>query len=144
MKDSPHLLTFAEDGKVAVAHFAASDFDPILMDIQMPVMDGLTAARAIRAIERARGVASTPIVALTANAGPQDVERSRDAGCNDHLSKPISKHTLLSLIEEYSIPVKPQGIAALGSLEPIMIEVPPGLEDIVPGYLAARREELLG
>jgi PAS domain S-box-containing protein len=144
MKGSPHLLTFAEDGKVAVAHFAAADFDLVLMDIQMPVMDGLTATRAIRAIERTRGTVSTPIVALTANAGPQDVETSRHAGCNDHLSKPISKHTLLSLIEEYGTPRRTPGVPAAGSLQPIVIETPLGLEEIVPGYLAARREELLG
>jgi CheY-like chemotaxis protein len=59
------------------------------MDIQMPVMDGLTATRAIRSIERARGSEPTPIVALTANAGPQDVERSRQAGCNSHLSEVV-------------------------------------------------------
>jgi PAS domain S-box-containing protein len=143
MKDSPHLLTFAEDGKIAVAHFAAASFDLVLMDIQMPVMDGLTATRAIRAIERTRGVPATPIIALTANAGPQDVERSRDAGCNDHLSKPISKHVLLSLIEEYRTRLKRSGAAAADHLQPIMIETPAGLEEIVPGYLAARREELL-
>jgi CheY-like chemotaxis protein/anti-sigma regulatory factor (Ser/Thr protein kinase) len=144
MKDSPHLLTFAEDGKVAVAHFAASTFDLILMDIQMPVMDGLTATRAIRAVERARGAAATPIVALTANAGPQDIERSREAGCNDHLSKPISKHMLLSLMEEYGTRMRPSGTPAMGSLQPIIIKSPPGLEEIVPGYLAARRGELPG
>jgi len=137
LKDSPHLLAFAEDGKIAVAHFAASDFDLVLMDIQMPVMDGLTATRAIRSIERARGSAPIPIVALTANAGPQDVERSRQAGCNSHLSKPISKHTLLGLLEEYGSARKPDP-------QPILIETPPGLEEIVPGYLAARRGELPG
>jgi len=54
-----------------------------------------------------------------------------------HLSKPISKHTLLSLMEEYGSPGKPDP-------QPIMIERPPGLEEIVPGYLAPRREELSG
>jgi PAS domain S-box-containing protein len=144
MKDSPHVLTFAEDGKVALAHFAASDFDLVLMDIQMPVMDGLTATRAIRSIERARDSAQTPIVALTANAGPQDIERSRQAGCNSHLSKPISKHTLLGLIEKYGPPLEPAGKSEPESPPSIRIEAPPGLEEIVPGYLAARREELPG
>jgi CheY-like chemotaxis protein/HPt (histidine-containing phosphotransfer) domain-containing protein len=144
LEAEPHLLTFAEDGKVAVAHFSASNFDLVLMDIQMPVMDGLTATRAIREIEQARGGASVPIIALTANAGPQDVKMSRLAGCNDHLSKPISKHMFLSLIEEYGTAKKAQGIPASESLPPIMIETPPGLEQIVPGYLAARRKELPG
>jgi CheY-like chemotaxis protein len=96
LKGSPHQLTFADDGKAAVDQFATSSFDLILMDMQMPVMDGLTATRAIRAIERERRAAAIPIIALTANARPQDVELSGNAGCNHHLSKPISKHNLLS------------------------------------------------
>ena len=60
----------------------------------MPVMDGLTATRAIRAIEQERNVPPIPIIALTANARPQDVQMSGEAGCTDHLSKPISKRTL--------------------------------------------------
>jgi CheY-like chemotaxis protein len=116
MKGSPHLLTFAEDGKAAVDLFVASDFDLVLMDMQMPIMDGLTATRTIRAIERERGGASIPVVALTANARSQDIEMSRNAGCNAHLSKPISKHKLLSLIEEYGPRMKPPEILATVSL----------------------------
>jgi PAS domain S-box-containing protein len=101
LKGSPHQLTFAEDGRTAVDRVATDCFDLILMDMQMPVMDGLTATRAIRALERERGTAAIPIIALTANARPQDVEMSRSAGCNYHLSKPISKHKLLTAIEEY-------------------------------------------
>jgi CheY-like chemotaxis protein len=135
-------LTFAEDGKAAVDRFAASDFDLILMDKQMPVMDGLTATRAIRAIERERGDVPIPIIALTANARPQDVETSRNAGCTAHLSKPISKHKLLSVLEEYGTRMKPHEIVTAGQFQPIMIEMPVSLEEIVPGYLSARREEL--
>jgi CheY-like chemotaxis protein len=142
LKGSPHLLTFAEDGKVAVNRFAALEFDLVLMDMQMPVMDGLAATRAIREIERERGTASVPIIAVTANARRQDVEMSRDAGCTDHISKPISKHKLLSIIEEYRAPMKALEIPEKASLEPIAIEIPLDLEDIVPGYLVARRMEL--
>jgi PAS domain S-box-containing protein len=141
LKDSPYRLTFEEDGKASVDRFAGSDFDLILMDVRMPVMDGLAATRAIRVLERGRGTAPIPIVALTANASPQDIERSRDAGCNAHLSKPISKLELLSAIERYRRPPKPVEAAQSGSLEPIRIEIPPGLDDIVPGYLANRRKE---
>jgi PAS domain S-box-containing protein len=101
LKGSPHQLTFAEDGRMAVDRVTADCFDLILMDMQMPVMDGLTATRAIRAIELKRGTAAIPIIALTANARPQDVEMSGAAGCNHHLSKPISKQKLLGAIEEY-------------------------------------------
>jgi two-component system sensor histidine kinase/response regulator len=110
--------------------------------MRMPVMDGLAATRAIRARERERGIALIPIVALTANASLQDMENSRDAGCNAHLSKPISKSELLSSIEKYRRQMKPMDTPLVGSVEPIRIEMDPDLEDIVPGYLAARREEL--
>jgi CheY-like chemotaxis protein len=103
------------------------------MDMQMPVMDGLTATRAIRSIERQWGTAAVPIIAITANARAQDIEKSHQAGCNVHLSKPISKLKLFHVIEDYRI---------RGWRETIGIEMQPGLEEITPGYLAARREEV--
>jgi PAS domain S-box-containing protein len=142
LKGSPYHLTFAEDGKSAAEQFASSDFDLILMDVRMPVMDGLGATRAIRTLEGERGAAPVPIIALTANASSQDIERSRLAGCNAHLSKPISKFELLRTIEQYR---RPQILAATAqpeSPEPIRIEMPVGLEDIVPGYLANRKKEV--
>jgi len=152
LRGSPHQLTFVNDGKAAVDRFAAQTFDLILMDMQMPVMDGLTATSTIRAIELKRGDPPIPIVALTANARPHDVALSGNAGCNQHLSKPISKHKLLSTIEEYgpiTASVDAPGMDAPGVDAPgeewpalIGIEMPPGLEEIVPGYLAARQEEL--
>jgi PAS domain S-box-containing protein len=142
LKGSPHQLTFTEDGAAAVERFAAGSFDLILMDIQMPVMDGLTATRAIRAIEKVRRTAAIPIIALTANALPQDVELSAGAGCNHHLSKPVSKHKLLSAIEEFGQTIASVDAPEAASPQSIGIEMPDGLEEIVPGYLAARREEL--
>src|SRR5260370_2757369 len=131
MKGSSHRLTFAVDGKAAVDQFSASRFDLILMDLQMPVMDGLTATRAIRGIERERDVTAVPIIALTANARRQDVEMSREAGCIAHVSKPISKQTLVDVIEKYG---RQSG--------PIRIDMPARLEEIVPAYLSSRREEV--
>jgi CheY-like chemotaxis protein len=98
-KGSPHQLTFAENGSAAVDRFAAGNFDVILMDMQMPIMDGLSATRAIRALEQERRGPAIPIIALTANAYPQDIELSIKAGCQCHLSKPISKPKLLSAVE---------------------------------------------
>jgi PAS domain S-box-containing protein len=142
LKGSPHTLTFAEDGKQAVDQFEAVRFDLVLMDLQMPVMDGLAATRAIRAIEQARRSAAIPIIALTANALPHDTELSFNAGCTHHLSKPISKHKLLAAIEAYG-QMAPSANAPQSALpQSIRIEMPAGLEEIVPGYLAARREEI--
>ena len=82
---------WAENGQRAVELFAQSDeghFDVILMDMRMPVMDGLTATREIRALSHP-DAATIPIIALTANAFEEDVKRCLDAGINAHLSKPV-------------------------------------------------------
>ena len=72
---SPHKLTFADNGKAALDLYAVESFDLILMDMQMPVMDGLTATRAIRTLEKERGAAAIPIIALTANARRKTLRR---------------------------------------------------------------------
>ena len=102
MLDSSHQLTFVEDGQAAVKRFTDFDVDLILMDVQMPVMDGLTATRQIRALERHFGTTSIPVIAVTASSLPEDVAKSREAGCNQHLLKPISKTQLLNAISEYA------------------------------------------
>jgi signal transduction histidine kinase/DNA-binding response OmpR family regulator len=102
LKESPYQITFATDGLQGVEEFNRGSFDLILMDLQMPRMDGLTATRTIRKMEAEQNLAATPIVALSANARPQDIALSRKLGCNDHLSKPISKARLLAAIQEHS------------------------------------------
>ena len=80
------IVTTAGNGREAVDMFARSDFDCVLMDLQMPIMDGLEATRRIRALPRGH---ATPILAMTANAGTQDRDRCFDAGMDDFLTKPI-------------------------------------------------------
>jgi signal transduction histidine kinase/CheY-like chemotaxis protein len=101
LKGGAYAITFADDGKQAVDAFLAGQFDLILMDTQMPVMDGLAATSAIRAIEREQGRTRTAIVSLSANALKANIEATRKAGCDGHLAKPISKRTLIDAIEEY-------------------------------------------
>jgi signal transduction histidine kinase/CheY-like chemotaxis protein len=84
-------VAIAVNGREGVDRVAAEAFDLVLMDIQMPVMDGLTATKLIRAEERFRKL---PILAITALAMREDRERSLEAGMNDHLTKPISPHVL--------------------------------------------------
>ncbi|SFK63242.1 PAS domain-containing sensor histidine kinase [Caulobacter sp. UNC279MFTsu5.1] len=88
----------AEDGREAVDLCAAIAPNLILMDMQMPVMDGLDAVREIRAREAATGAARTPIIMLTANARPEHVRASRQAGADLHLEKPITSAMLFSAI----------------------------------------------
>ena len=91
----------AENGQIAVNLFAEHDpgyYDAILMDMRMPVMDGLTATRTIRAMNR-KDAKTVPIIALTANAFDEDVQRSMQAGLNAHLSKPVEPEALFETLE---------------------------------------------
>ena len=103
-KNTPHRVDDAENGKQALEMFTAGDYDLVLMDVQMPVMDGYQATRAIRAWEQEQGRAPTPIVALTAHALKEDEEESLRAGCDAHLTKPIKKATLLETIAAFAVP----------------------------------------
>ena len=94
-------IDVAENGKVAVEKFTAPGaYDLVLMDLQMPEMDGFTAARTIRASERAAHRARTPILALSAAVLDDDVSRALEAGCDALMSKPVSRSALLAKIEE--------------------------------------------
>lgn len=93
----------AENGKIAVEKFQESNpgyYDAILMDIMMPIMDGLDAARAIRALERP-DAKEIPIIAMTANAYDEDVKKTKRAGMNAHLTKPLDIPTVISVLSEY-------------------------------------------
>ena len=95
-------IDHAENGKLAVDTFAGSPagyYDAILMDVRMPEMDGLEATAAIRALDRPDAKA-IPIIALTANAFDEDVQRSLQVGMNAHLSKPVEPEHLYQTLEE--------------------------------------------
>ncbi|RYG85945.1 MAG: response regulator, partial [Alphaproteobacteria bacterium] len=92
-------VTTAANGEEALACWALDPFDLILMDMQMPVMDGLSAVRAIRASEAVTGKVRTPIVMLTANASAEHIEAGEAAGADGHLTKPITPAALFSSIE---------------------------------------------
>ena len=92
----------AENGRIAVDRFRDHDewyYDAILMDMRMPEMDGLEASKTIRAMDRA-DAANIPIIALTANAFEEDVQRSLQAGLDAHLSKPVEPETLFGTLED--------------------------------------------
>lgn len=90
-------IDIAENGQEGITYALSKDYDLIFMDIMMPVMDGLSATKKLR-----DSGYSKPIVALTAHAIRQEVERCLDAGCNAHLSKPVSQNDLLKTVELYS------------------------------------------
>ena len=93
----------AENGRIAVEMFAAHEpgyYHAILMDMRMPEMDGLEATRRIRDMDRP-DAKSIPIIALTANAFDEDVQRSMQAGLNAHLSKPVEPEALFTTLENF-------------------------------------------
>ncbi|GHV05175.1 hypothetical protein FACS1894217_01610 [Clostridia bacterium] len=90
----------AEDGIATLKLFERNQYDLILMDVQMPRMDGYEATRQIRRIERERGWKHTPILAMTANAFAEDVQRCIESGMDDHAAKPIEMDTLLPKMEK--------------------------------------------
>ena len=103
LTDAGANVTKAVNGKVAVETFQTNEpgtFDIILMDVMMPVMNGYEATRYIRSLDRA-DAKEIPVIALTANAFAEDVEKSKEAGMNDHLAKPLDIQRMLTLIAKY-------------------------------------------
>jgi PAS domain S-box-containing protein len=122
LKGGCFQLDFAENGKIAVEKVMAGPPHLVLMDLQMPVMGGLEATQAIRQWEAETRARPIPILALTADAAAEGAGRSLEAGCNEHLTKPIKKSTLLEAIARHLSPK-------------IRITPPDGIEGLVPKYL---------
>jgi PAS domain S-box-containing protein len=103
-------LDMVDNGEHAVAAARTGDYDLILMDMQMPVMDGPAAARAIRASSGPER--DTPIVALTANVLPEQIEQCRAAGMQAHVAKPVDPRALFAALTEHARPPKEEAAAA--------------------------------
>lgn len=151
LKQTDLELDEAENGQVAFEKYKFAPYDLVLMDVNMPVMDGYSATRAIREWEGAHGAPNRPILALTANARQSDTEKSLDAGCTAHLTKPIEKATLLEAIETHlsssfraSTPStgQAQQPAEIPRDQNIVVRPAPGMEAAVPRYLQSRRNEI--
>ncbi len=100
LRRTPCQLDDAENGEAAIRKFREQRYDLVLMDIQMPVMDGYAATRAIRKLEADAGLPRTPVVALTGSTLDEEVGKSREAGCDAHMAKPVRKARLLEVIGE--------------------------------------------
>ena len=97
-----HRVTLAENGKLAVEVMRGRRFDIVLMDMMMPVMDGLEATRQIRVAEMENSVPRTPIIAMTANAMQGDRENCLEVGMDDYIAKPIKSQDLQQLLRQYA------------------------------------------
>ena len=95
-------MEWAENGKICVEKFERSEagfYDVILMDIRMPVMTGYEAAKIIRSLSRPD--VNLPIIAMTADAFAEDIQKSLDSGMNDHIAKPIDIENLMKTLQKY-------------------------------------------
>jgi two-component system sensor histidine kinase/response regulator len=107
LQDAGFVVDIAENGQVALDCIGQATYDLVLMDMQMPVMDGVTATRALRAQERYR---TLPVIAMTANAMAQDRQRCLEAGMNDFLSKPIEPDNVWNILLKWIEPHPPAGM----------------------------------
>jgi len=140
LRDTPYQIEIAENGAVAYEKFIASRYDLVLMDRQMPVMDGLTATRAIRAWEQANLRSPAPIIALTASALKGDQEECLAAGCTAYLSKPIKQEVLLQAIREHCGRALPATATQMWRMQDtIKVRPNPRIADLIPAFLQNRR-----
>ena len=103
-KRASDILDMAENGQIAVEKFMENEYSLVLMDVQMPVMDGYTATGKIREWEQEKNLDPVPIIALTASSGSEAKKNSLEAGCTGHLAKPIKKAALMEAIQKYRTP----------------------------------------
>ena len=101
LKKTSYEIDEAENGEIAVNMFQQGNYDLVLMDVQMPVMDGHKATRTIRAWEAKEHKSATTVIALTAHATREEIDKCMSAGCSSHLAKPIKKSLLLSVLQKH-------------------------------------------
>jgi PAS domain S-box-containing protein len=142
LQDTPYRVEIAENGAVACEKFTTGHYDLVLMDRQMPVMDGLTATRAIREWEQANHRPPTPIIALTAAALKGDQEECMAAGCTAYLTKPIKQEALLQAIKERSI-ASPSSKEESSRKDTILVRANPKFADLIPVFLQNCRQNVI-
>jgi len=146
LKDSSHRLDCVENGQEALTKFKNNTYDVVLLDMQMPIMDGYTAAKEMRKWERENKKTETPIVALTGVAFQSEVEKILEAGCTEYVAKPVRKMKFIDTIVKYCEGVTDIFNGGKESLEPnpsdLIINIESEMEKIVPSYLEGIKKEL--
>lgn len=140
LKNLSCRIDIAQDGRAALAMFKSGNYGLILMDMQMPEMDGYEATVAIRQWEKEHGRPPVPIIALTAYALNEEIRRCLDAGCNLHLAKPIKKSVLLPAVLAH---IGSPALLAAGSQDDregdgVDVEI----RDLIPIFLTNRRADI--
>jgi PAS domain S-box-containing protein len=142
LEDTPYQVDIAETGAIACEKFTSGHYDLVLMDRQMPVMDGLTATRSIRAWEQANDRPPTPIIALTASALKGDREMCLAAGCTAFLTKPIKQEVLLQAIKERSQITPPIVKDESSRMDAVVARLNTKFADRIPAYLLNCRQNV--
>ena len=137
LKGSACVLQFAENGEIALSKMQTEHYDLVLMDAHMPVMDGYTATEQFRDWERIRNQPPLPVLALTADAFKESIEKSVQVGFNAHLTKPIRQATLVEAIKKYALPCD-------RAMDPpvVTVYVDGAIAEIAPIYLENIRNDL--
>ena len=142
LEDTPYKVDVAETGAMACEMFALNHYDLVLMDRQMPIMDGLTATRTMRAWEQTNHRTPTPIIALTASALKGDREKCLAAGCTAFLTKPIKQDVLLQAIKEHSLALASSTDESVVSY-PVVVPTHSRLAAQIPMFLLNRRRDVV-
>ncbi len=134
-------IDIAENGIKAFELFSKNKYDLVLMDMEMPEMDGYEATEKIRELEEKTGRVATPVVALTAHIGEESARRCISAGCNEHIAKPIKKDRLLELVGRYfnvscNKDKKNDG-------ETIFVKIDPDLKDAAKWYITDMTKDVV-
>jgi len=143
LTNAGYAVEMAEDGQAALDKFTRGKFDLVIMDIQMPVMDGYAAMRGIRSWERShKAVPPVPIIAMTGNTEKEDILKCLNAGADAHLAKPIDKPALLALVSEKTR--RPDAIprVGLGDGDGFVVRPDPEIAHLLPGFINHRREDI--
>ena len=127
-----YAVDLAEDGQSAVEMFRAGDYAAVVMDIQMPVLDGLSAVALMRAEEKGRARAPIPILALTANTEPADLRKCLEAGFDATVRKPFGREELLAALS--------RELSAGGR---ILVSIEKEFEELIPDFLDGCRREVV-
>ena len=135
LKDLGCDLDFAENGQIAAGKFCSGAYDLVLMDLQMPVMDGYAATRRMRGWEAEQKRGPTPIIALTASALDAELQQALHSGCTACLRKPVRLLTLLEAVGKYGAK---RGAGASAPVERTVVRVDARLRAAIPGYLDSR------
>lgn len=133
-----YAVDLAEDGRTAADMFRAGAYDAVVMDIQMPVLDGLAAVALMRAEEKGRDRAPVPMLALTANTEPSDLRKCLAAGFNATVRKPFAREELLAALSR-ELDAGPAAPAAGGR---ILVAIEKDFEALIPPFLDNCRRDI--